>query len=102
MAGSWTERVAGCSCRAAPGAAWGSHHRGRRTTGRRGQGRRGTMGIDDVQSLVARAQGGDGGAFGELYERFAPEIGRYLLRQVHGQHEAADDLTEEVFVKALQ
>ena len=51
---------------------------------------------------VARAQGGDGGAFGELYERFAPEIGRYLLRQVHGRRETAEDLTEEVFLKALQ
>ena len=25
-----------------------------------------------VQSLVERAQSGDGGAFGELYEQFAP------------------------------
>ena len=59
------------------------------------------MGVDDVQVLVERAQGGDGGAFGELYEQFAPEIRRYLLRQVHGRREAAEDLTEEVFVKAL-
>ena len=29
-----------------------------------------------VQSLVERAQAGDGGAFGELYEQFAPEIFR--------------------------
>jgi len=27
-----------------------------------------------VQSLVERAQAGDGGAFGELYEQFAPEV----------------------------
>jgi RNA polymerase sigma-70 factor (ECF subfamily) len=60
------------------------------------------MGVDDVRALVARAQGGDGGAFGELYERFAPEIRRYLLRQVHGRRETAEDLAEEVFVKALQ
>ena len=60
------------------------------------------MGVDDVQALVARAQGGDGGAFGELYERFAPEIRRYLLREVRGHRETAEDLTEEVFVKALQ
>src|SRR3712207_5108961 len=59
-------------------------------------------GVDEVQALVARAQGGDGGAFGELYERFAPEIRRYLLRQVHGAREVAEDLTEEVFLKALQ
>jgi RNA polymerase sigma-70 factor, ECF subfamily len=60
-------------------------------------------GVDDeMQDLVERAQGGDGGAFGELYERFAPEIRLYLLRQLCGQHEAAEDLTEEVFVKVLR
>jgi len=55
-----------------------------------------------VQALVERAQGGDGGAFGELYERFAPEIRLHLLRQLRGQPEAAEDLTEEVFVKVLR
>jgi len=29
---------------------------------------------DDVQTLVERAQAGDGGAFGELYEQFAPLV----------------------------
>jgi RNA polymerase sigma-70 factor (ECF subfamily) len=60
------------------------------------------VGVDEVQDLVERAQGGDGGAFGELYERFSPEIQRYLLRQVRGHREAAEDLTEEVFVKAFR
>ena len=54
------------------------------------------MGVDDVQVLVDRAQGGDGGAFGELYERFAPEIRRYLLRQMHGRRETAVKLRLEV------
>jgi RNA polymerase sigma-70 factor, ECF subfamily len=58
--------------------------------------------VDDVQAVVERARGGDSGAFGELYERFAPEIRRYLVRQLYGRHEAAEDLTEEVFIKALQ
>ena len=40
------------------------------------------MGVDDVQAVVERAQSGDGGAYGELYERFAPEIRRYLRRQL--------------------
>jgi RNA polymerase sigma-70 factor (ECF subfamily) len=58
--------------------------------------------VDDVQTLVERAQAGDGGAFGELYEQFAPEIFRYLLRHLNGRREAAEDLTEEVFVKVLE
>ena len=57
--------------------------------------------IADVQVLVERAQAGDGGAFGELYEQFA-EIFRFLLRRVNGDRETAEDLTEEVFLKALQ
>ena len=57
---------------------------------------------DDVQTLVERAQAGDGGAFGELYEQFAPEIFRYLLRHLNGRRESAEDLTEEVFVKVLE
>ena len=59
-------------------------------------------GVDEVQALVARAQDGDGGAFGELYERFSPEIQRYLLRQLRGRNEEAEDLAAEVFVKALR
>ncbi len=57
---------------------------------------------DEVQSLVERAQSGDGGAFGELYEQFSPEIFRYLLRHLNGRRESAEDLTEEVFVKVLE
>ena len=55
-----------------------------------------------VQTLVERAQSGDGGAFGELYEQFAPEIFRYLLRHLNGRRESAEDLTEEVFLKVLE
>ena len=55
-----------------------------------------------VQSLVERAQAGDGGAFGELYEQFSPEIFRYLLRHLNGRRESAEDLTEEVFLKVLE
>jgi len=58
--------------------------------------------IDQTQALVERAQQGDGGAFGELYEQFSPEIYRYLLRHLDGRREAAEDLTEEVFLKVLE
>ena len=56
----------------------------------------------DVQGLVERAQAGDGAAFGQLYEQFAPEINRYLTRHLNGQREAAEDLTEEVFLKVYE
>jgi RNA polymerase sigma-70 factor, ECF subfamily len=58
--------------------------------------------IDETQDLVERAQAGDGNAFAELYERFSPEIYRYLLRHLDGRREAAEDLTAEVFVKVLE
>jgi len=58
--------------------------------------------VEDVQVLVERAQAGDGAAFGQLYEQFAPEITRYLVRHLNGQREAAEDLTEEVFLKVYE
>ncbi len=58
--------------------------------------------MEEMQALVERAKAGDGGAFGELYEKLSPEIYRYLLRHVGGKREAAEDLTEEVFVKVLE
>lgn len=58
--------------------------------------------VDDVPSLVLQAQAGDGGAFGVLYERYAPEIRRFLLGHLNGHHEIAEDLTADVFVKVLQ
>lgn len=58
--------------------------------------------VDHAQSLIAHAQAGDGGAFGELYEHFAPEIFRFLLGRLRGDRAAAEDLTEDVFMNVLQ
>jgi RNA polymerase sigma-70 factor (ECF subfamily) len=60
------------------------------------------MSKDEAQLLVRRAQAGDAGALGELYEQFAPEIFRYVLRHLNNHRQDAEDLTDEVFVKALQ
>jgi RNA polymerase sigma-70 factor (ECF subfamily) len=57
--------------------------------------------VDEVPGLVQQAQAGDGGAFGELYEQYAPEIRRYLLGHLNGHREIAEDLTADVFVKVL-
>lgn len=57
--------------------------------------------VGEVPDLIQQAQAGDGGAFSELYERYAPEIRRYLLGHLDGHPEIAEDLTADVFVKVL-
>jgi len=57
---------------------------------------------EEVAGLVARAQGGDAEAFAALYEQHAPEIHRYLVRQLDGRRELAEDLTAEVFLKVFE
>jgi RNA polymerase sigma-70 factor (ECF subfamily) len=54
--------------------------------------------IDDVQ-LLKLAQDGDGDAFGELYERYAKVIFRFLYAHLNERLDA-EDLTEEVFLRA--
>jgi RNA polymerase sigma-70 factor, ECF subfamily len=56
----------------------------------------------EIQALVGRAQGGDRGAFGELYERLSPKVYSYLYYHLNGRTHLAEDLTEEVFVKVLE
>ena len=58
--------------------------------------------MTDVQGLVQRAQANDRAAFGELYEMYCPKIYSYIAYHLNGRSEAAEDLTEEVFMKALQ
>jgi RNA polymerase sigma-70 factor, ECF subfamily len=57
--------------------------------------------MDDVQALVARAQRGDGEAFGALYEHFAPKLYSYFHCRVQGDGPLAEDLTEDVFAKVI-
>ena len=53
-----------------------------------------------VAALVNGARAGDRTAFGRLYERFAPMVHGLLLARV--RPEDADDLTQEVFLSAIQ
>ncbi len=55
----------------------------------------------DVTRLVDRAKAGDSQAFGLLYDRFQPEILRYLTYRTRNA-ETAEDLTQQVFLKAWQ
>lgn len=54
-----------------------------------------------LPKLIARAQAGDASAFGDLYARYAGMILRYLYVRTREQ-EAAQDLTQEVFVRVLK
>lgn len=55
----------------------------------------------DEGDLVRRAQQGDADAFTELYRRHVDQIYRFVYLRV-GDEAAAEDLTSEVFVRALE
>jgi len=52
------------------------------------------------EALVRRAQA-DPARFGPLYERYAGEIERYFLARVNGHEALAQDLTSQVFTRAV-
>ncbi len=51
-------------------------------------------------SLLQRVRANDPEALSELYDQFAPRLYTYIYRRV-GEQRLAEDLTSEVFVKAL-
>ena len=53
--------------------------------------------VDDIQ-LIKNAQSGDTDAFGELYERYAPRVFRFLYAHLDNRLDA-EDLTEDVFLR---
>jgi len=53
------------------------------------------------KEVVCRAAKGDGKAFASLYEEYFERIYRYLYLRLENQSDA-EDLTQEVFVKALE
>ena len=55
----------------------------------------------DVDVLVQRARDGDAEASGSLYDRYQPEILRYLTHRLRDQ-DLAEDLTQQVFLKAWE
>src|SRR5207248_8817170 len=56
--------------------------------------------LDGDAALVQAAKEGDAAAFGELYERYRDAIYRFCLARTGTSHDA-EDLTSDVFVKAL-
>ncbi len=55
----------------------------------------------EVWDLVTRAQGGDGDAFGQLYDRYVDLIYRFIYYRLPDRGQA-EDLTSETFVRALR
>ncbi|MCA1824711.1 MAG: sigma-70 family RNA polymerase sigma factor [Mycobacteriales bacterium] len=62
---------------------------------------RGGAADDPAVALVARAQGGDAAAFGELYDRYVDVVYRYVYYRV-GARALAEDLVSETFLRALR
>jgi RNA polymerase sigma-70 factor (ECF subfamily) len=54
--------------------------------------------LPDESSLVRRAVRGDKGAFGEIYEFYAPRLYRFFAAHTADRMDA-EDLTEDVFIK---
>jgi RNA polymerase sigma-70 factor (ECF subfamily) len=55
----------------------------------------------DSWALVQLAQAGDSEAFAEIYQRYRTTVYWYVVKRVHA-HELAEDITQEVFLRALK
>lgn len=62
---------------------------------------RGDKVLTNVDDLVSMAQGGDSHAFSLLYQEYVRSIYQYIYVRVDNNSEQAEDLTQEVFLKAL-
>jgi len=57
--------------------------------------------VRDEHSLIRKAQEFEPAAFGEIYERYHSGVYKYIFYRV-GDQSLAEDLTMEVFVKAIE
>ena len=57
--------------------------------------------LENDSKLIARAQGGEVEAFGELYQRYLDLIYRYIRVRV-AEDRIAEDLTEVVFLRSFE
>jgi len=54
-----------------------------------------------LDKLVASAQNGDAEAFGQIYDQYIERVYRFVYFKV-GRKEVAEDLTQNIFMKALE
>lgn len=59
-------------------------------------------GDEDVIVLVDQAREGEAEAFASLYDRYVDRVYRFVLYRVSGDSALAEDITSEVFVRALR
>jgi RNA polymerase sigma-70 factor, ECF subfamily len=59
-------------------------------------------GEDEVVALVDRARDGDPEAFASLYDRYVDRVYRFVVYRVGGDAALAEDITSEVFLRALR
>ena len=57
--------------------------------------------FDNLDFLIEKAKEGDGNAFGKLYDLFFDRIYKFIFFRI-SHKEVAEDITEEVFIKAYQ
>ncbi len=62
---------------------------------------RGDKVLTNIEDLVSMAQRGDSHAFSLLYQEYVRPIYQYIYMRVDKNTEQAEDLTQEVFLKAL-
>lgn len=62
---------------------------------------RGDKVLTNIDDLVSMAQHGDSHAFSLLYQEYVRPIYQYIYMRVDKNTEQAEDLTQEVFLKAL-
>lgn len=60
------------------------------------------VGDDDVIALVEGAREGSPDAFAALYDKYVDRVYRFVLYRVSGDNALAEDITSEVFVRALR
>jgi RNA polymerase sigma-70 factor (ECF subfamily) len=60
------------------------------------------VGEDDVIALVESARDGDAHAFAALYDRYVERVYRFVVYRVGGDSALAEDITSEVFLRALR
>lgn len=57
--------------------------------------------IDGDKNLIEKAIKGEASAFGSLYDKYQPQIYRFIYLKI-GHREEAEDLTHQVFLKSWQ
>ena len=62
----------------------------------------GAVGEVEVVALVDRAREGDSQAFAALYDRYVDRVYRFVVYRVQGDSALAEDITSEVFLRALR